>query len=169
MRSAPPPGADAAPPPPDIAGRFLFGLQPNVTTATLALRAEVQTSTNEQGELTIDGITLVSLSCDDRDQDATDSAPIEMLEAAPVIGGGFDGDFGRANVPGEGNCSTGTNIEADIRIRAEIVSEDIFCGAIDGQLYKPFESPLDGSTFGAIRLAEGQTPSEAELLNGCPE
>ncbi|MEE2645111.1 MAG: hypothetical protein VYD19_09280 [Myxococcota bacterium] len=162
------PGQDASPPPPDINGRFLFSLQPNVTTATLALRADVEATFDNAGQMTVERITLISLSCDNRDQDAEGSAPIDMLSPAQVVANGFNGDFGRAQVPGDGNCSTGTNIDADIRIRAEIVNEDLFCGAVDGQLYAPFESPLDGSTFGAVRLGDGVNPSEVELVNQCP-
>ena len=64
---------------------------------------------------------------------------------------------------------------ADIIVLAEIVldgqvtSEDTLCGQMNGALILPYEADLEGSTFGARRLAEGEEAdlSMTEVLKDC--
>lgn len=75
----------------------------------------------------------------------------------PLNDGTFVADMGRVTVDGEANPITGTDILAIIILNGNILSEDVFCGNVGGQVLEPVDQELVASTFYAERSDDFST------------
>ncbi|MFT4704966.1 MAG: hypothetical protein ACI81R_002674 [Bradymonadia bacterium] len=79
-------------------------------------------------------------------------------------------EVGRFDVVIFGLVAEGTlTVEADVALAARIVDEDTFCGAADGSVFSPLSISLEGTTFGAVRIADDATEAPDNILTDCPE
>jgi hypothetical protein len=76
----------------------------------------------------------------------------------PVAGGQFTIETGILTIPAEANPLFGVMVGVDVRLTGTIMSEDLFCGVVDGDVVVPVQQSLDGSTFAAVRV-----PSVSQL------
>jgi hypothetical protein len=74
-------------------------------------------------------------------------------------------------IPGEANPVTGSDIGVNGELAGELRegNADLFCGTASGNVI-PTGTPIDGSTFGAIRIAPGTTGNGnlPEPVAACP-
>lgn len=75
--------------------------------------------------------------------------------------GTFAIDFGDQLVHGCANAISGADIKARLILEGATLSENRFCGAMDGRLIEPYDAPLPGE-FAFVRI-DGEVPSEEEL------
>lgn len=100
--------------------------------------------------------------------------PVIELKGVPVEADGtFVAVFSRqavGTVAGCANPISGSDIEATLELHANTRSEDLFCGSLNGSLFKPFTYDLSGSTFGAIRIEDDTDLPTAgiEPVLACP-
>jgi hypothetical protein len=66
----------------------------------------------------------------------------------------FTLDAGVVSVTGMANPITGANIVASLIMAANIKSDDLYCGAVTGEVMEPPVGDITGSTFAAVRLAD---------------
>jgi hypothetical protein len=59
-------------------------------------------------------------------------------------------------------------IVAELALSGAISSEDFFCGVGDGSVTSPLPLDLEGSTFGAIRIADDAIEEPPQVFNSCP-
>jgi hypothetical protein len=83
----------------------------------------------------------------------------------PFEAGSFTVDLLGATVPADGNPITYQDLVADITLDGAVLTLDDFCGAVSGNLIVPFELPLDGSTFGAVRTDD---VTAEDVVSACP-
>lgn len=87
-----------------------------------------------------------------------------VFDMIPVKDGQFVIDFGLVLITGAANPITGSDITATLQASGSVVSEDFYCGTVDGQLMMPIQSGLTGSTFAAVRLADpSQLPFDVPI------
>lgn len=155
-------------------GRFIFGLASNISfEKPMSFIADVVFEFNEdrtEGK-------LISMMLDPRVCAETDPQQPSAGEGIqyqptepPIINeqGSFSADFGEQNVPPSANCISGSFINAVIKLKGSIVSEDAMCGKVSGNLILPFEWDLKNSTFGARRL-EGDSIAGVPLPKSCDD
>jgi hypothetical protein len=76
-------------------------------------------------------------------------------EAEPIEDdGSFVLPFGAVAVTGEANPISGSDIEANLILEGQIRGADSICGVVTGQLIKPTEFDLEGTTVGMAAVAE---------------
>lgn len=82
----------------------------------------------------------------------------------PVAGKGFSIDTEILTIPGEANPLFGVMVGVDVVLTGTIVSEDLFCGTVTGEVIVPVQQSLDGSTFAAVRVPSvNQLPSAVTI------
>lgn len=161
------------PQPLDIDGVYLVAVS-TVVEPSLPLQflADVDAELDLEGNGTItiefQPLSLDPMSTTEPREEVGDSLTIDSDVAAYA----FEMPFGVIEVTGEANPITGSPIESDITLSANIVSVDNWCGTADGEVLSPLQLPLAGSTFGAMRLAgrderpgEGQFPLNCEQID----
>ncbi len=82
-------------------------------------------------------------------------APLVLEDVAVDLDGNFTADFGEREVEGCGNSLSGSDITATLKLIGTTLTEDKFCGIMEGAATKPFPLPLDGSKWGAVRVEPG--------------
>ncbi len=60
------------------------------------------------------------------------------------------------------------DIAAELALRAAIMNEDFFCGVGAGSVFEPFPLPLEGTTFGAVRIPAGSVAKPETVSSACP-
>jgi hypothetical protein len=133
--------------------------------------AEVEIEIEADGsEGRIISMVLDPRTCENRNESAGDAVSF-MPDTATVIesDNSYSADFGRQVVAGAANCISGSRIEAEILLEGRVSSEDTLCGEMNGMLFLPYESDLNGSTFGALRLSDAEVSdiSMIEVLKDC--
>ena len=78
-----------------------------------------------------------------------------VLEMIAVSEGVFQLDLGAVELPGAANPITGGDLSVTLTLRGEFVSDDFYCGQVEGELTAPLKTSLTGSTFAAVRVAAG--------------
>lgn len=138
----------------DVSGRFWFAATIPGLPTQLGLIADI--SYHEDGE---------SASIDGTLRSRTDPAG----PAAAVFSEAVDPDGGFTAVIPNLSVSVGAlEVDASLALRGIIVSEDLFCGAGAGAVTSPLSLDLDGSTFGAVRIADEAIDEPNEVVTGCP-
>jgi hypothetical protein len=135
---------------PDVSGRFLVAVRTPIAVRPTESIADVKlTRTATGGTLEV---TLTPLAAHDRQPAGT-----------PSTRGGISVDrFGRFDVrldavkfPGSANPITGQDFTLTGTIQSLIRTPDYYCGFVSAKITEPAVVDLAGSTFGAIRIAEG--------------
>jgi hypothetical protein len=159
----------------DVNGDFLFAIETSpfpgdylqfIATTTLETTADGGTM----------DITFQPLSVDVDGMNVSPRLPVGELIVVTGVEVSASGSFrveslgGMLTVVGEANPITGADIVADIGIEGFIQSTDIYCGNVFGMVYMPVMLMLDGSTFGAERVAATDPASlPTDILVKCPE
>jgi hypothetical protein len=146
-----PPDAQWSPPDPDISGEALVALHPAAIPepylvyfrATYAMRA------GPNGTAQIDA-TLQPLSYETFEPVGEPFVSTDLLVDAHD---GFALDLDGI-LPGAANPITGTDVTLDANLHATVRTADFACGTVLGTAGV---LPLDGSTFGSVRIPDDQT------------
>jgi hypothetical protein len=96
--------------------------------------------------------------------------PLSFDDVVVAEDGTFTVDIGALSVAGATNPITGSDLELEnIVFSGDVLDEDTFCGAFDGQVTVPIAVDLSGSTFAAIGVLD-TTPANlpATFPLGCP-
>jgi hypothetical protein len=137
---------------PDVSGEFLVGVAPVVAPdATLRFISTNVMTMNGDGTATLD-ISLQPLRVNNG---MPVGDPVALNDVPVSTSGTFTASFDDIFVEGEANPLTGSDIVADVILIGTIRNQDLYCGEVDGMVKQPSQLPLDGSTFGAIRVAPG--------------
>jgi hypothetical protein len=152
---------------PDVSGRFLFALDPAPTPGSyfpFLATVELIDGTTDEPKISV---VLQPLTVNGRDEVGD---PINTVTSpVPVaLTGEFTLEYDDALIPAQTNASSGTEIMADMVLDGIIRSEDEFCGLANGMVVSPFTLSLNNSTFGTVRLADGQSPADVEISGRCP-
>jgi hypothetical protein len=156
-------------------GRFWLGLAPILDLSKpMAFIAEVSFEVSEDGAMG----QLISMSLDPRvcaTSDPAQPSAGEGIEYQPSPAttinpdGSFVAELGQQSVPGAANCISGSFIDAVITLRGQVISPDAFCGRVTGDLILPFEYTLNGSTFAAYRLNDGDDITTLAVPKSCDD
>jgi hypothetical protein len=153
-------------------GEFLLAIQ---TSLGMPLRLVVNTTTTatEAGgtvDLTFQPLIAENCVAGMGGQDAGETLP-PLSDVTVNPDGTFELAQLAATTPGVANPITCGDILADIEFFGCIQSEDFICGTVGGMVMEPIPLPLDGSTFGAVKIDTG-TRGDANLpaaVGACPE
>ena len=78
-------------------------------------------------------------------------------------------DDGVFDVVIEGLVAEGSvTVEANVALRGQIQDADTFCGVATGEVFAPIPLSLEGTTFGAVRIADDATSPPETTLDMCP-
>ena len=139
----------------DVTGRFWFAATIPGLPTELGLIADVVF--REDGE---------TASLDGTLRSRTDPAgPAAAVFSEPV---GADGAFTTV-IPALSVSVGPIGIDAELALRGIILSPDLFCGAGAGSVFSPLSLDLEGSTFGAVRIADDAVEEPDTVVTGCPE
>lgn len=148
-------GDDVGPMP---SGNFLLAVS-TVIAPDLPLQflAE-QNVTDEGGEPTL-WLTLQPLAIAQGQvtQPRTPVGELSDFPGVPVTNGSFEVEAVSMGVPGAANPISGSDLVASLVLRGTFISEDFYCGEVDGEVTVPLMAPLAGSTFAAVRIADPMT------------
>lgn len=150
----------------DISGTFLLAVSTVLAPdAPIQFITDSKLTPNGDGTAKLD-MTLTPLTVMGRTKVGT---PIVVKGAAIDENGAFTIDLMTQTVPGAANPVSGSDIEAKLVLKGAIRSKDRFCGDIEGELVKPYVSPLAGSTWSGIRVPEGTIGDKLPKPEGsCP-
>lgn len=95
-------------------------------------------------------------------------APIEV-DGVVDEAGVLTVDTGPQQVVGDANPVSGSDIQATLLLTGTLWSETVICGAVDGSVTVPFEAPLTGSTWGAVRIEATDPASLPDPVSACPD
>jgi hypothetical protein len=155
---------------PDVTGQFLLGLSPAFAPeAVVRFIVDAELTMNDDDETGTLTMSLQPITVPEDPEDPPGGNPIgPPLIADGVVEGtdaggvpiivGANGLFQAAiggEVDGDANPASGSDLVFTAIMYGQLRTEDIWCGAVDGQVTQPAMLPIDGSTFGAIRIVPG--------------
>lgn len=152
----PPPPPDVMPAEADISGDFLLAVSTIIAPDLPLQFIATNTITIDENGNTLLGACLQPLSLDPGKVN-TPRQPIGdplCYSDLPIADGKFEIDAGVVMVTGMANPVTGGDIVASLKMVGTVIDEDFYCGEIEGEVMMPLMSPLAGSTFAAVRLAD---------------
>lgn len=163
---------------PDVNGQFYLSISPVIAPASLLqFISDVEMTMNEDGTATLN-LSFQPLCAREGDGEEncgedylTPIGDVIVVNGVTVqLTGGFVAFLEGATVPGKANPISGAQITGDIRLLGFLKTEDLFCGDVDGMLAEPIPNlNLEGSTFGAVRIAEGTLGEDLpEPVFECP-
>ena len=138
----------------DLSGDWVMAATLNVINLNLWVSLNYREAT-DKGAASVDGAIRLT-------DDAIDSSPRAVFSAPVDESGRFE-----VWIPGFSIDVNDTEIAADILLVAGS-TEDGWCGLAAGEVRKPFEIDLSGSTFRSHRWAPG-TEVDDTLSTTCPE
>ena len=152
---------------PNITGQFLVALSPVIAPdARILYIANIDMTPTTTGAV-IDIEGLVALDRDTFDP-VPETDPLVSMDNLVSIAGQFEAPI-RGAVPGRANPLSGQPLVIDVVLLGSIVDQDLWCGIANGQ-ETSLNIDLDGSTFGAVRIAEGTTGLDLpDPLAACPD
>ena len=162
----------------DVNGTFLFAIEavPVATNVYLQFIATVTLDIADDGSGGTRAIDFQPLSLMPTMQNLVPREPVGEVIHVEGVAVSPSGNFrieslgGDVMVTGEANPITGSDIVADLGIEGFIQSPDLFCGNVFGMVSAPLQLPLDGSTFGAERIAATDPASlPTDIVVRCPE
>ncbi len=143
----------------DVSGRFWMSVGIAGSTLELNLIADLNYFESDSGAA-VDGALRSTTSPDGSTALAVFTAPVDENGVFEVTVIGLTAD------------STLGPVSADVALRAVILDEDTFCGVADGTVRSPLTLPLEGTTFGVVRLPDGfALPTEVgpeNAIRACP-
>jgi hypothetical protein len=136
-------------------GVFLLAIDTSVNPGTpLQFLAQV----TAELDMTFSGTMSVEFQPLSLDVGSTTEPREEVGDAltidTEVTNAAFSLPFGETMVTGLANPITGSDILADIALEGTIQGLDGFCGTASGEVLSPVMLPLEGSTFGGMRLTD---------------
>lgn len=156
----------------DFSGTYLLAINttlggPILFETTIAVR---EAATGRLFDIEMQPLKTDFLPEPDDDQPRADArAPVgDPLEATDVsfVEGSFTVDFGEVRVDPEADAVAPLELIATLVLDGAVISEDEFCGCLQGDLTVPINLDLEGSTFGAVRTDDVAT---AEISMACGE
>lgn len=170
---------------PDVTGQFLLGLSPSFAPeAVVRFIVDAELTMNDDDETGTLTLSLQPITVPEDPGDPPGGNPIgPPLIADGVVEGtdaggvpiivGANGLFEAAiggEVDGDANPASGSDLVFTAIMHGQLRTEDVWCGAVDGQVTQPAMLPIDGSTFGAIRIEAGVIGNDdlPEPLVMCP-
>jgi hypothetical protein len=162
---------DIPPPDPgiDLSGTSLLALS-TVIAPDLPLQFLNTVVQRNEGERIFLDITLQPLSLDSGSVTMPRLPVGEPLtfKDVEVVDGKYMVDAGETMVTGAANPITGSDIVATLMLSGQVIREDFVCGTVAGMVTSPLEAPIDGSTFGAVKL-EDPSVLPLEVVINCAE
>ena len=158
----------------DVSGQFLATITPGFApNAQLQFLATVSYSPTAGGAtIDLSFQPLWSANCQDPTPDQIRTPvgdPLVVTGTAVNAGGAFDLTFMDATVDARANALLCGDIVADVELSGTLKSTDLFCGAVAGNVKQPIPASLDGSTFAAIRVADGTIGNALpDPVGACP-
>jgi hypothetical protein len=151
---------------PDITGSFYLAMEPEPMPGVIFhMAAGVDFTSNGDGTATIH-IELQPLHRENR---TPVGPPLTITDISVSNTGQFSAEA-NGMIDGQANPVTGSDLTVAISLEGSILSENIWCGTVNGQIIAPLMLPLDGSTFASIRVAPGTTGQALpEPVFTCPE
>ncbi len=152
----------------DWSGRYLLALSTVLAPdqpLLFAVDAEVAS------DLTLVDLRFQALTTNmDSEQRTPVGEPFSVEDVTYSEEGTFEADLGQVTVPGRANPITGSDIVAQVQLRASAYEgaaelPQHFCGDASGMVSQPVSLDLTGSTFGAV-LTEDERAAEPMLR--CP-
>jgi hypothetical protein len=151
---------------PDITGEFYLAVAPDPFPGATFHFVSTGTLTR-----TGDGLATVIFSHHPLDARTRVRVgdPMVTDEATVDRNGQFSASFG-GMVDGRANEVTGSELTVAITFHSTILTEDVWCGVVAGGILSPLSLPLDGSPFGAVRIAPGTIGDDLpDPVTDCPE
>lgn len=109
------------------------------------------------------------LTGDVREDARTPAGDPIIVEDVPFADDGtFAADMGEVTMNGDANLISGRDIRAVLQLAGRVDAVDFFCGTVSGDVVFPIPLPLEGSTFGAILVTDGDLFSVTEPAVACP-
>lgn len=135
-------------------GEFLLAVS-TVIDPGHPLQFIAQQNVTVEGDETIFWLDLqpLALAQGQVTQPRTPVGDLVNFPGIPVVQSDFELDAGTVAVPGEANPITGSDIVAALVLRGSFISDDFYCGEVDGEVTMPLNVALTGSTFAAVRIA----------------
>ena len=157
----------------DVSGTFYFTISAVIAKALplqfIATTEFVETETGGTLDITLQPLSLDIQQTETPREMVGDPIVLPTIEVDDV--GGFEVDLGTVFLVGAANPISGSDIEAELWLKGTIISEDLICGGVKGDIIKPIKAPLDygNSSFAAKRLADDEEyPTFENMLLGCP-
>lgn len=156
----------------DVSGDFLFAIStviaPDLPLQFLATTKFVANENGDGGVLDIDlhPLSLSTGSTTEPRQLVGDVIPLKNLQVD--ADGRFDADLGTLTVVGAANPISGSDILAKLTLSGVIQSADLYCGSVAGEVMSPIQAPIDGSSFGAVRVT-GIDALPTTITAKCPD
>jgi hypothetical protein len=167
-RDVPPPKEDVLAPGGDINGQFLMAI-----STVIAVDLPLQFLVTNTLTVTEDGTTVVSaelqplsLNPGARTKPREPVGDPLSFAGVEVVDGKFAIDAGTVMVTGAANPITGSDIVATLRLEANIISEDFYCGKVLGDVTSPLMASIEPATFAAVRVAD-PTMLPADVTINC--
>ena len=156
----------------DFSGTFLLSLstvvdpeKPIYFDTTVAVDTDAQTIDLSFQALTAD----VDAAGDPRDDARDPVGDAIIAEDVPYNDDGtFVAELGEVTMVGDANAVTFRDIVATLTLTGRVDSEDFFCGSVAGDVTIPLPIPLAGSTFGAVRVDDGNFVGVTDSPYACP-
>ncbi len=142
--------------PTDVSGRYFF--EANLLSGATQIGLIMDTVYRETGDgATLDGFIR-----------SPAQGPLQPAIASFSTTVDDNGEFGLVICDLVTESSLG-EVRADIALRGIIKDSDTMCGVGDGEAYSPLALPLDGATWGAIRIDDDafEAPPNGSI-NVCP-
>jgi hypothetical protein len=133
---------------PESSGQYLLSLL--TLTKTTRFIADVDLTKNSDGTGVI-GVELRSLTI--KTGQLTEIAATVATGNAVGINGAFDAHF-EFVLPADANPITNSRLNLIADMHGQLRTSDFFCGTVTGTVVET-GTPLDGTTFGAVRVPEG--------------
>jgi hypothetical protein len=79
----------------------------------------------------------------------------------------FSLDIIGVEIPGGANSISGSDLVGNLEMQGNLQSADFMCGIVDGEAIVAGPVPIDGSTFGSVRIPDGGALPDPVAI--CPE
>jgi hypothetical protein len=151
---------------PDITGTFYLAVSPKPSPENIyQFLAEVALTDNGDGT----GTVQISSQPLHKTERTPVGEPLTDEDVAVDRSGQFQPTFS-GTVVGDADPVLGADLVATMVLDAIILSEDVWCGILNGEVTQPLNLSLDGSTFAAIRVAPGTVGDDLPApVYECPE
>lgn len=155
----------------DVSGEFLFAIStviaPDLPLQFLATTKFVANDNADGGTLDIDlhPLSLSTGSTTEPRQLVGEVIPLKNLVVD--ADGRFEADLGTLTVVGAANPISGSDIIAKLTLSGVIQTADLYCGTVAGEVMSPIQAPIDGSSFGAVRVT-GISALPTTITAKCP-
>lgn len=150
---------------PDVNGEFYLALAPSISPDVNLLFRATATLQGDPATLTLELQPLCNTDQCTLGDPVGDPIAVAAVEVSDTCT--FEASLVDGLVPGSANPISGSDIIANIDMIGSLNSDTFFCGIANGTATVSGSAiPVDGSSFGAVRI-EGETLPTA--VDACPE